>query len=59
MKEVKTTYYCDRCGKEMKCPSCYLKRKTIKFIGGGIDLEVCSECMTSFREWWKAGWNRR
>ena len=58
MKQVTTTYYCDRCGKKMYYPSSYLRRRTIKFIGSTIDYEVCKECMENFREWWRSGRNK-
>ena len=58
MKQVTTIYYCDRCGQKMMFPVAYLRRKTIKFIGTGIDFEVCGDCIRDFKKWWNAERNK-
>ncbi len=57
----KTDYYCDRCGK----PMAYTYIAFIKTYTGiritkkydyeisGRDMEICSDCFDSFKEWWK------
>lgn len=49
---VKTTYMCDRCGKEVKC------YYTFRFIHSHLldvpdNLEICEKCYRQFKKWIK------
>lgn len=57
----KTDYYCDRCGKPMASTQiAFVKTytgiritKRYDYEFGDRDMELCSYCFDSFKEWWK------
>lgn len=56
MREIKTTVYCDRCGKKIK--ECDYRSAIDVFAVSencveGNPIDLCKDCMISFHDWIK------
>lgn len=63
MRKQKTTYYCDRCGKEMPVDyaiSCPTSPKTlIQILHDTWEYaDLCDRCKGSFKAWWELWENK-
>ena len=63
MREVTTTMYCDRCGKNIENTADAYTVELYPFVNAdllyGEGKDLCADCMESFEKWMEQGKSKR